>query len=877
MIVSLPMGDKGVGLFVHDVMGNFPILKVLSAFSQKAVKCVFNSNCCYEDEVVLVNCTLNNLQPQSGIDMTAKDNENSTQQENVGFKDNEVDVITEIPYNIKYTQVDSSQNVDLGSFLQRPVQIYEQSWQIGTNLTAATSTFDPWYEYFFHPLILKKLDNYYLLRCNLHLKFVINASPFYYGSCLVAYTPITSYPVPPIVTHSNGYENISLSQRPHLYLYPQNSQGGDMVLPFLYPKNWLDATNLADLISMGTIDLNSLTSLYNANGLTTDSINIKVYAWTEDLEIAGPTVKLALQSGKDEYFHNGTISKPASAIARAAGKLGSLPVIGPFATATSYAAGAIGDIAALFGYTNVPVIDDVHAFKPKSYPNIATTDIGTPIEKLTLDAKNELTVDTKVAGADVDDELIISDFCKRESFIYSTTWTATDTVDTGLFYSRVTPNMQQVSSITGGESVWFTPMGYVSRCFRYWRGDIKFTFKFICSQYHRGRVRINWDPIGDITTSGNYTTESYTRIVDITEETEVSICVPYTQALGYLATDVGVATRFGTTTTGSGGAGDQCNGYITMRVLNSQTSPVASADIKVLVFVSGCDNLEFAAPLELINTFSPYAPQSGQYDINENVHEIGLKPSMADPNINLVYMGERCVSLRQLLRRTSKYKRYITDENSTARLYLAQRIAIGRAPEYPGYDPLGNEAATGLISGISEPYNLVSWNYTTWFSLCFIGSRGSYNYLFNPICVEPVGSLLVTRKYASRTTPIYEGLAAPNSADIQRDYINTDNFAMGMSGSSLISQRTLAGTVVSAPMYSRYKFLMNDPLSRTDGTAVDFSNRDTLYITTTTLGSATNNQSELLIDTYVSAGTDFSLVFFLNAPCLYLYSSLPVV
>lgn len=69
MIVSLPIGDKGVGLFVHDVMGNFPILKVLSAFSQKAVKLVFNSNCCYNEEV-LVDCTLNNLHPQSGQEGT---------------------------------------------------------------------------------------------------------------------------------------------------------------------------------------------------------------------------------------------------------------------------------------------------------------------------------------------------------------------------------------------------------------------------------------------------------------------------------------------------------------------------------------------------------------------------------------------------------------------------------------------------------------------------------------------------------------------------------------------------------------------------------------------------------------------------------------
>jgi hypothetical protein len=660
-------------------------------------------------------------------------------------------------------------------------------------------------------------------------------------------------------------------------LYPQNGQGGEMILPFLYHKNWLDATTEADLISMGTIDFQSLTTLYNANGLTTDTINIKVYAWAEDLEVAGPTVKLALQAGKDEYG-KGVVSRPASAIARAAGKLKSLPIIGPFATATSYAAGAVADIASLFGYTNVPVIDDVHAFRTKPYPNMAATDIGTPVEKLTLDAKNELSIDGKICGADVDDELTISSFCKRESFLFASTWTSADAADTGLFHFRVSPVTTSNVAITGGHARYATPMSHLSECFRYWRGDINIKLKFICSAYHRGRVRINWDPKGDIGTSGDYTTQTYTKVVDITEETEVMITIPYTQTSSYLTLPIGVNNTFAKTSTTVFGIGDNYNGIFTVRVLNEQTSPVSSADIIMLVFVSGADNLEFACPMNILATNSPYEPQSGiQFDVETPEYDIGLKPSVPDPNINLVYMGEHCVSLRQLMRRSSTYKRYGCPTLVVEDAIMTARAKYGRSPEYPGYDLTGNDVAVGITSAVSEPYNWVSWNYMTWFSQCFVGSRGAYNYAVNPLNPANVASIMVTREILTRTGTIVEvGTNIPYSGynGFTKKFVDTEYQSIGMTGLSLVNDKTQCGSMVSVPMYSRYKFLSNNVLTRTVGDVEDDSDKDTFVITTVSPLTIENNNRNYL-DIYCAAGTDFSLVFFLNVPTLYRYSQVP--
>ena len=120
---------------------------------------------------------------------------------------------------------------------------------------------------------------------------------------------------------------------------------------------------------------------------------------------SGDYSNFSAQAG-DEYSTDGVISKPASAISKASGMLSELPVIGPFMEATSQVSGAVGAVASWFGWTNVPVIDDVKPFKDLPFHSFSSSEIGQPIEKLTLDPKNELTVDPRVVGLDGKDELL---------------------------------------------------------------------------------------------------------------------------------------------------------------------------------------------------------------------------------------------------------------------------------------------------------------------------------------------------------------------------------------------------------------------------------------------------------------------------------------
>lgn len=824
-------------------------------------------------------------------------------QQNVEFVDEDEEPISVIKHKVEYLPMDMTPNIALGSFLSRPVLIWSKTWTENTYLDPAADFFLPWHLYFSKSSIQSKLNHYYMLRCNLHLKFVINASPFYYSAAIASYVPLQGFNTCPIAAKSTGdnMDIVGYSQRPHIYLYPQDSQGGEMILPFISYKNWLNATSSNDLQNFGLIDLKSFIPLQNANSVAGGNVEIAVYAWAEDVQLSVPTSSLSVQSEmkkkrrnrksmnakkmadeRDEYQYDGVISGPASAVARAAGYLTGLPEVGAFATATSFAAGAVADIARNYGYTNVPVVDDVHGYKPSPYPHFATTEIGTPIEKLTVDPKNELTVDPKVCGADVGDELTMTSLTQRECFVYDFPWASTSAINANLMGAKVNPGFQQRTSTgTNQTLVQQGPLAFLARCFSYWRGDIIYRFKFLCTKYHKGRVKISWDPYVNVTTSAtDYTTETYTRIVDISQETDVEIRVPFGQTYGFLQTQPSnIGNGFGTTV-GSTSL-DSSNGYITMKVLNRQTSPVSSADIRVLVFMRGASNFEFAAPGKIPREISPYSVQSEmkRYDEPEEEEKpLSGEPNPTDPHVNLVYFGETISSMRQLIRRFSKYVRinYLQDEIDAYTMY-DYHTKLPRNNLFPGFDPDGIHIVTGINSLVNEDYNYVHWTYMSWMQQAFIGRTGSINYSVIPQSgQEPstIGNITVARSLESRTQADFR-VTINGNTDARVSQFCADRAVSGTEGMSCTHYHSLTGPTASLPMYSRCKFQANIASSNHLGIADDDSDLDTLKIEHTS--SRTNATHDYLCtyDLYTAAGTDFNLIFYLNIPTMYWYSATP--
>jgi hypothetical protein len=835
----------------------------------------------YLEELTLQSTDVQEIKP-TGLEPES----HMSQQVNVGFSDSNPGA--QVSYNpekeVSYYDGYAS-GVELSKFLSRPVLI--NTFSLSTGVSLAPQHIAPWFDYFNDPIIKKKLDNFSLISCDLKIKVMINAAPFYYGCYLVAYQPLinesynaapTGYSYSNLATTANSNTRASitsLSQLQRFYIYPQSNQGGEMTLPFIYHRNWLRATDAGEFSRMGTLYIYPIVDLLNANGAS-GTINVQIYAWAENVKVSGPTIGLALQSS-DEYG-TGPVSSIASAIANASGMLTKVPVIGKYMTATSAIATGIGTVARIFGFTNPPVIDPVMGFKNLPFHGLASADISTPTEKLSLDPKNELSIDPAIVGLDNSDCMIIKDLIQREAYIGVYDWALNDTPGTLLYSTQVVPDLTVITtntSITPNYTVRTgIPMGHVSRLFSFWKGDIIFRFKFICSKFHRGRVRVTYDPDSDITTSSTTSTTSFNQIIDISTDSDVEIRVPYMQVFPWLKTDTSPTTEYygGRSSTYAGIGGrllGQSNGTLTVRVFNEATAPITTAPVLMLVYVKAADNMEYAGPAELPQNLSYFALQS----LDEVSYEIPTQMSMtndyestSNPHKFLVNHGENILSLRQLLRRTS-LSRVSSTSNETSERMLNVTWTFDRRPIYYGYDPNGINTAQTTITGSDEfkNFNFSFVTPYTWVAPSFLSERGSHRWHINVDTNRPIGNMRTSRIRDTRNN--YLGIAGFGVSTTNSGMARSAQFSTyaGSSGQSLTNQNTQTGVSVEAPLYSQYRMISTAPTEIVYGSPIDGTDLDTLRVDYAQWPVANGNTTAAtLVYFYHGIGTDFTFLKFLR-------------
>jgi hypothetical protein len=306
--------------------------------------------------------------------------------------------------------------VSISQFMQRPIRIATISWEIGEFLR---ETIDPWTLYITNPVIKRKLENYAYLRGTLKVKAMLNGNAFYYGIGMMSYNPVGfSYRDPDRGASAPAVDNVRFSQRLHVYLNPTESQGGELSLPFVFPTPFASriANDDTSVDKLGRITFSSFNPLHHANAAT-DKVNITVLAYFgDDLELAGPT-NFVSEAGKGDEYGQGVISKPASAIARMAGMLKTIPYIEPYATATQIGASAIAAIATKFGYSRPVNLEPVRKYRPTFMGNLANSEIEEATDKLTFDPKQELSIDPRLWGCDTgEDEMTIKHIASRSVY-----------------------------------------------------------------------------------------------------------------------------------------------------------------------------------------------------------------------------------------------------------------------------------------------------------------------------------------------------------------------------------------------------------------------------------------------------------------------------
>lgn len=798
------------------------------------------------------------------VDETATIEESSS---NVAFTD--TNVMDEIIYGAPTDPSFFSTDDDVSSiqhFLGRQVQIFTTTWSEGG---FSLQTFDPWTLFLSDTRVRKKIDNFLYLNCKLRLEFRINCSPFLYGGMRVSYRPF-------LLTPDNILSNstIGLSQRPGFWIFPQDNATYKMDLPFFWHRDNVYLSSAAEIANLGLVTLKEVSQLISANGAVSSGVTISVFAHAEDVHLSAPTTSLALQS-KDEYG-NGPISAPATALAKAMGYFTRVPFIGPYAKATEIGANATSAIARIFGFTNTPVIEDVKPFKNMPFGHMASAHGSEPVTKLTLDPKAELTIDSRTTGLDGKDEMTIPSIVMRESYFTSFSWTTADATDTLKLNCAVTPSYWQSTAATQVTNYEFTPMGHVSEMFNNWRGDVEFRFKVVCSKFHRGRLRFTWDPIGPLaTTSGSQTTNvAYTKIVDIGENTEISIRVPYLQARQFLQTRTAGAnsvvpfqtsgfSNFTSPTT----IPTQFNGQLTVRVMTALSAPIDTSSVSVLCFIRGCENLEFANPRSVSDNFSYYTVQSSDEIVPIN---------STNPKSNLICYGESFNSLRSVLRRHQLLDSFGMQDANNTTFNRIQSVSFKKFPYSPGYNltsrPFATQANGLVVTGSLFNYAFCHMTPLSWMAGAYLGRRGAIRQAFYPdsAATSRIKSIRIYRTLAAITNGGAVELnevvsSAPSLSQQQRLYCLAEGDS-GFEASVQFDASIQSGITVECPQYTGCRFEICDPSNGILGSAEDDSNLETYVMELIYPPAATTIRGS--VRRFVAMGTDFTFLFYLNAPTM---------
>jgi hypothetical protein len=773
-------------------------------------------------------------------------------------------------------------DTSLEAFFRRPLLIREFSWVPG-NVIPLFEDFNPWADFFTNPRVINRITNYNLMRCKLHVKFMINGNGFYYGRLLANYKPLVDYDE---VTRDRGLvvqDNIAASQRPHVYLDPTSNQGGTLVLPFVWYYNALSVT-AGQWNRMGRMSVRELTPLKHANGAS-DAITISVFAWAEEVSLDVPTqfdpADIVPQLGdfipqSDEY--SGIISRPAAIVAKAAGALANIPAISAYARATEMAANAMASIASVFGYSRPIDVERPMKFAAMPVGNLANTNVLDTSTKLTLDVKQETTVDPRVVGLSDTDEMAIRSISMRESFLTAFGWQIDSAAGDHLFSVAVTPVVYDVFN-SGPDEFHLTPSAFATLPFGYWRGSMRYRFQVVASAYHKGRLRFVYDPQGSV--SDPEYNVAYTHIMDLAKERDFTLDVGWGQPRPYLEVPIVTAGFIPFSTSPQVYNSDFYNGTLAVYVVNELTSPNSTInnDVRVNVFVETCDDFEVFGPTDNnLNTLSYFQPQLGfvpqmaesQPDADRTTDESApmmMRPedtmaaTLSEDHTPLVFHADPVVSFRQCLKRYNYHTTYTDLSTATFSLF---ELTNQDFPFYRGYDPDGR-----FSTSTGENYNFCKFTLLNYLTPAYVCVRGGLRVkYYTRIASDRKELVCVTRlpgdaTVGSTSTPITLG---------SQSAVAFGNMALEHTWLGTMAQSTFHNPVVEVelPYYANYRFRPGRQIriNTPTGPGLDVNKSFHRY-------QRTSAVEEDLVYAFASTAEDFNLNFFIGVPPLFRYVDPP--
>lgn len=777
-------------------------------------------------------------------------------------------------------------DVSLAEFLSRPVKIFNDPWPIGSGNYSRDVY--PTALYFADPAVKKKIDNYAYISGMIHTKIITTGTSFHYGRIICS---LEMYP--------DGTAPEVVSSMPHIFVDANSATGGVISFPIAFYFNGIPLQGYGVTQQMvGAIFMRSLSQL-RVVGDTTAPLQVSGYVWMTDVKLKSSTaltsVALVSQAGEAEVPNEMLPPTDWPSV------IYKLPVIGKYVKASTMAARTGMEIASLFGYSRPTVYHDEKRVLPAQVGNLAFCNVHDSTVKLAMDAKNEVFIDPSVVGLGSSSDMELLEIAKRSVNFASPDWTTSIPADTLFYRIAVNPNLSFSVGLKGGIAL--TPMGHVSSCFKYWRGTIKFRIEILCTPFHRGKLRIAYDPVNSFSSGlgiGEFNT-TYSHIIDLSESNSYDFCVGWGVNQPYLQVqDPSILSHTGNPTTSILNPLFH-NGYVAISVLSpltvgvGATSTAAPAMVKLWAYAG--DDFAWGMPTTDLMVDKEIYKSSAQFIVSTvaqsplesqalQLAQIGSSTAEIVPQENLclnnvpdynddgsiagTHMGERIVSLRQLLKRYT----YVDTLCLTS-------PSLSKGKEYRSYlqtwnIPPNKGKVIGASVAPSNPsiigqYTYVRLSYFGWFYPVFMAYRGSSRWKYF-VSNDSTDVKFHFHDVANATTRVYNIGTTPLPTDIDTVASRLPAFQRYMNaygnGATLGVPRLFPTLEFETPYYNNNRFI---PITRTfNDTGVILPWRPNMHLYSAWFsGHDTETNSFVDVHRFFATGDDFSFYVYKCSPVMF--------
>lgn len=576
------------------------------------------------------------MEPTENTASSATNADNiTTRTEIVTFSDSSIVTMTtpqDIP-PVPSTPVDPYLKQTLTDYLSR-VYFYTNDWPSSAPMGSllAQLTFPNFL--FSVPQIWDKLKNFTYFRAGVKISIRVNGSKFHYGQLLVSYSPQFNNMLDMVGSLNNIY---SASGCPSFTVSPSENEVHEFVLPYALPYQYIPMYYLTSrpalgppgdpAFQFGVVNVHVLNPLSNASGTPTP-VTYTIFANFVDVDIAGynpiaytippryvraqsdfpatlpptpprPSVSPQLDpippfTGAEDPFvaqratreqtqksEKGIVGSVLESVSAISGALSFIPEIGVVAAGISAATGGAATVANYFGWTN-PI--SLRAIQPivQQYTNQTNTHGLIDCMNLAIKPDSIVSPSTQLLGGNGKEMSLLHIAQTPTLLAAGITWTAADTLSTGLYEVAVTPTAEFIASSIN--RTFPTLLSWVSRSCMSWRGSIRYHVQIVCSQMHVGRLRITFVPLNNYGALDlNQYASTTSMIVDIQQQSSFSFTVPYIHHQPWCRTYASY--------------GNQPIGFVRISVLNDLNHPtVPVPSVYLNVWTSAGPDFQLARP-----------------------------------------------------------------------------------------------------------------------------------------------------------------------------------------------------------------------------------------------------------------------------------------